>query len=203
MVWCRWHAEGTERIWIFHSMAYVCERGRDCAYTGMLVRQNASESMCGLRERHSRHKPCRQSLSPWTDMLCPTIGIHFLTRNRLIAGSKFNSHSQLVYGPCMSSLTAAVFTSRWDWYRKTGRSPAPVSSSPLWLSSHPYAACPRTTCWLERFIPFKHLDFSEMMTGSITVLLSVCCGSFASIVQNTCSMQAHYSEMLQFVWLCR
>lgn len=53
----------------------------------------------------------------------------------------------------MSSLTAAVFTSRLDWYRKRGRSRAAMSASPLWLSSHPHAACSRTTPWFERFNP--------------------------------------------------
>lgn len=59
-----------------------------------------------------------------------------------IAGSKFIPRSQLLYGPCMSSLTAAVFTSRLDWYRKS----RPLSCRRVFfllllrLSSRPYAA---------------------------------------------------------------
>ncbi len=197
MVSFRWHAEGTERIWIFHWEACMCERGRDGPYTGMCVRQNACKSLCGLRKRHSRQKwlPHRQSPSLWNDTLYLTRNWFFqacggfFSRRSLIAGSKFTSHSQLVYGPCMSSLTAAVFISRSDWYIETGRCPGTASSSsPLWLSSHPYAVRLRTSPRLERFIALKALYFTVFI---------VCVLWFT--VENTCSMCAQDSGMLQFI----
>ena len=97
----------------------MCKRGIDCAYTvhlGATICVNVWVEESGTADVSDR----LEKDSPlWNDLFNPTLGIHFsqpsggfLTRNRPIDGSKFVSQSQLVYGPCMSSLTAAVFTSR-------------------------------------------------------------------------------------------
>lgn len=138
MVRFRWHAEGTERIWIFHSVARMCEgRGRDGAYTGMFVRHVS----VGWGEREGERGSADTSDASRTE----TVLLEMTCYTRLqefIAGSKFIPRSQLLYGPCMSSLTAAVFTSRLDWYRKS----RPLSCRRVFfllllrLSSRPYAA---------------------------------------------------------------
>lgn len=93
-------------------------------------------------------------------------------------------------------LAAAVFTSRLDWYRKTGCCPATVSSSPLGLSSHPYAARSRTTLRLERFIPLQApwLCWNDDRKCHYFIVYVPWL-----IVWNTCSMCAHNSEMLPLV----
>lgn len=112
---------------------------------------------------------CRNSV--FSHLLVSFSGV-VLSWSRLVIGSEFSSHGQLLYGPCMSSLTAAVFTSRLDWYGQTSCCPATVSS-PLLLSSHPYDTRFWTTRPLERF---KHLDCVEVVTGSSILLLSTFCG---------------------------
>lgn len=137
MVRFRWHAEGTERIWIFHSVAHMCERrGRDGAYTGMFGRHVT----VGWGERDRQRGSADTRDASWTEPV-PLEMTCYTRLQEFIAGSKFIPRSQLVYGPCMSSLTAAVFTSRLDWYRKS----RPLSCRHVFflllrLSSRPYAA---------------------------------------------------------------
>lgn len=127
----------------------------------------------------------------------------FLTASRLTAGSKFISHSQLVYGPCMSSLTAAVFTSRLQWYRKTGRGPATVSSSLLLAFISPLCCAfqnktsawkvyPRQAPWLCRNDDRKRHCFT------VWVLWLLCWALF-----ETPAVCVHVTqEMLQFISVC-
>lgn len=197
MVRFRWHAEGTERIWIFHSVARMCERrGRDGAYTGMFVRHVS----VGWGEREGERGSADTSDASRTE----TVLLEMTCYTRLqefIAGSKFIPRSQLLYGPCMSSLTAAVFTSRLDWYRKS----RPLSCRRVFfllllrLSSRPYAAN-NASAWKVYPPPptpsFQRLDFSGTMTGSVTVLLSA---FLWLVVPHTCTTCARRSEMLQFM----
>lgn len=197
MVRFRWHAEGTERVWIFHSVARMCERrGRDGAYTGMFVRHVS----VGWGEREGERGSADTSDASRTE----TVLLEMTCYTRLqefIAGSKFIPRSQLLYGPCMSSLTAAVFTSRLDWYRKS----RPLSCRRVFfllllrLSSRPYAAN-NASAWKVYPPPptpsFQRLDFSGTMTGSVTVLLSA---FLWLVVPHTCTTCARRSEMLQFM----
>lgn len=197
MVRFRWHAEGTERVWIFHSVARMCERrGRDGAYTGMFVRHVS----VGWGEREGERGSADTSDASRTE----TVLLEMTCYTRLqefIAGSKFIPRSQLLYGPCMSSLTAAVFTSRLDWYRKS----RPLSCRRVFfllllrLSSRPYAAN-NASAWKVYPPPptpsFQRLDFSGTMTGSVTVLLSA---FLWLVVPHTCTTCARRSEMLQFI----
>lgn len=81
-----------------------------------------------------------------------------------LSGTKFTSPCQLVYGPCLSSLTAAVFSSRLGWYRQTSRRPLSAGSPGPSSSFH---LAPMLHVWEEHLIlkglfPFKHLDSAEM-----------------------------------------
>lgn len=69
---------------------------------------------CGLRRERERE---RGSADTSDASRTETVLLEMTCYTRLqefIAGSKFIPRSQLLYGPCMSSLTAAVFTSRLD-----------------------------------------------------------------------------------------
>ena len=199
MVRFRWHAEGTERIWIFHSVARMCERrGRDGAYTGMLVHHVS----VGWGERERERERERGSADTSDASRTETVLLEMTCYTRLqefIAGSKFIPRSQLLYGPCMSSLTAAVFTSRLDWYRKS----RPLSCRRVFflllllrLSSRPYAANNASAWKVYPPSSFQRLDFSGTMTGSVTVLLSA---FLWLIIHHTCTTCARSSDMLQFI----
>ena len=111
---------------------------------------------------HIQATASRQSLSPWNDMLYPTIEIDFLRRAVDFSPEIGSSLGQ-------SSLHTASWYMGHAWVPEqqlclhpdeidTGRQAAVLPlclPHPLWLSSHPYTAYPRTTRWLERFIPLQ------------------------------------------------
>lgn len=87
-----------------------------------------------------------------------------MVRCWLTSGTKFTSPCQLVYGPCLSSLTAAVFSSRLGWYRQTSGCPHHCAFSPL-LNFHltPMFHVCEEHLILKGLFPFKHLDSASEM----------------------------------------
>lgn len=177
MVWFRWHAAWTVKYEYF-TPSLVCVKRKSWS-----IYKYVHVPMCRPGKRHNIHKwlphtPLKHYIRPKEFCLLTLDGsVQWwiaLSWSRLAFGSEFSSHGQLLYGPCMSSLTAAVFTSRLDWYGQTSCCPATVSSALLVLSSRPYVTLSGTTRPLERF---KHLDCVEVVTGSAILLLSPFCDS--------------------------
>lgn len=118
------------------------------------------------RERHKETPPYwlssgREPLPHTPPETCCTrrqesellLTVRSCTQSRLTRSTKLTSPCQLVYGPCLSSLTAAVFSSRLGGYRQASR--RPLHCVPPRLSSHPHAPWLRRTHKLERFISFQ------------------------------------------------
>lgn len=108
------------RLWSMNTLLHHLHvwGGKAWAYTSMFM------FIC-VGKRRSRHKCLPHTPQKHYIRLKELISLLLdcsgqwriaLSRSRLIVVSEFSSHSQLLYGPCMSSLTAAVFTSRLDWY---------------------------------------------------------------------------------------
>lgn len=177
----RWKVTWFKPFTRANSMIERAEQSLGCLSDCIVVLSPGYMRVCvGWERGTAPHQglPYRQSLSPWNDTLHPTVGFTFPKLlvdfspgiGSLLGQSSFCTASWC-RGPCMSCFTAAVFTSRLDWYRKTGHSPATVSSPPLWLSSRPYAACPRTTTLARKACPLQATPQSVVF------------GSFAALVR--------------------
>lgn len=138
------------RKWIFHSI--TCEEKKTGAYTSVFTLLCEGQEK-GAADMWLPHTPLKHYIRPQEFILltldCSVQWWIALSRSRPIVGSEFSSHSQLLYGPCMSSLTAAVFTSRLDWYGQTSCCPATVSSfpSPAFISPLYYVFGNNMSAW--------------------------------------------------------
>lgn len=144
-VWCA--TQGPGRL-------ICCGDGRICTSWHERVKGTICAPPYWLSSRHERlpHAPletCRTRRQEFK----PLLMVHSSPRSWLTRRTKFTSPCQLVYGPCLSSSRAAVFSPRLGWYRQTSRRPVHCVFSPVpRLSSHPYVPCLRRTPQLERFI---------------------------------------------------